>query len=163
RGPFERIELARLPHVRRPPRMPRGATSTALAGRSGGSAVSDWMSTASARVDDDGACAITGPCFMGLEVDETRLWAVVLAGGEGIRLRRLTRYVSGDLRPKQFARLLWGRSLLRQTLDRTKLNIPWTRTVVVAQQRHARYVGEEFAGLARPYVLMQPDDRGTAT
>ena len=33
---------------------------------------------------------------------------------------------------------------------------------MVAHQRHARYVAEEFAGLAGPHVLMQPADRGTA-
>jgi mannose-1-phosphate guanylyltransferase len=87
---------------------------------------------------------------------------VILAGGEGIRLQSLTQYVAGDMRPKQFARLLGGRSLLRQTLDRTGLSIPWARTAVVAHQRHARYVAEEFAGLAGPHVLMQPADRGTA-
>ncbi len=90
------------------------------------------------------------------------MWAVILAGGEGIRLQPLTQYVAGDLRPKQFVRLVGGRSLLRQTLDRTGLSIPWARTAVVAHQRHARYVAEELAGLAGPRVLMQPADRGTA-
>ena len=86
---------------------------------------------------------------------------MVLAGGEGIRLRPLTEYVSGDSRPKQFARLLGHRSLLRQTLERTALGIPWAGTVVVAHHRHAAYLAEEFAGRAEPHVLLQPDDRGT--
>jgi len=34
-------------------------------------------------------------------------WGVILAGGEGVRLRNLTRLVSGDDRPKQFCRLIW--------------------------------------------------------
>jgi mannose-1-phosphate guanylyltransferase len=88
-------------------------------------------------------------------------WAMVLAGGEGVRLRPLTEYVCGDSRPKQFARLLGPHSLLRQTLDRTALGIPWARTVVVAHRRHAEYLAEEFAGRAEPHVLLQPDDRGT--
>ena len=45
------------------------------------------------------------------------LWAVVLAGGEGVRLRPLVRRVCGDERPKQFVPLLGTRTLLRQTLD----------------------------------------------
>lgn len=89
------------------------------------------------------------------------IWAVVLAGGEGLRLRPLTEYVSGDSRPKQFARLVGHQSLLRQTLERTALGIPWARTVVVAHRSHAAYLAEEFAGLAEPRVLLQPDDRGT--
>ena len=31
------------------------------------------------------------------------VWAVVLAGGEGMRLRELTRHLYGDERPKQYA------------------------------------------------------------
>jgi mannose-1-phosphate guanylyltransferase len=88
-------------------------------------------------------------------------WAIVLAGGEGVRLRPLTEYVCGDARPKQFARLLGPHSLLRQTLERTALGIPWTHTVVVAHRRHTEYLAEEFAGHAPPHVLLQPEDRGT--
>ena len=42
-------------------------------------------------------------------------WAVLLAGGDGIRLQELTRRISGDSRPKQFCRLIAGRSLFEQT------------------------------------------------
>ena len=91
-------------------------------------------------------------------------WAIVLAGGEGQRLRTLTRFVCGDDRPKQFAPLLGGRSLLRQTLDRIGLAIPLARTLVVAHARDAAYLAQEFArDEPRPECLMQPEDRGTAT
>src|SRR5262249_60178228 len=56
------------------------------------------------------------------------LWAVVLAGGEGMRLRPLTRHLYGDERPKQFAAVVGARSLLRQTLDRVGLLVPPERT-----------------------------------
>jgi Nucleotidyl transferase len=32
-------------------------------------------------------------------------WAVILAGGDGVRLRPLSRLISGDDRPKQFCPL----------------------------------------------------------
>jgi mannose-1-phosphate guanylyltransferase len=89
------------------------------------------------------------------------VWAVVLAGGQGVRLRALTEYVCGDSRPKQFARLLGRHSLLRQTLERTALGIPWARTVVVAHRHHAGYLAAELGGRTDPYVLLQPEDRGT--
>jgi mannose-1-phosphate guanylyltransferase len=89
-------------------------------------------------------------------------WAVVLAGGEGRRLRSLTRYVCGDDRPKQFAPLLGRRSLLRQTLDRIRPRIPVARTVVVTRVRDAEYVTQEFARGEAPECLLQPEDRGTA-
>ena len=89
-------------------------------------------------------------------------WAVVLAGGEGRRLRPLVRRLHGEDRPKQYVKLLGPRTLLRQTLDRTELAIPFERTLVVTMSRHAGYLGEEFPGPDRPHLLVQPGDRGTA-
>src|SRR6267142_6637327 len=72
------------------------------------------------------------------------LWAVVLAGGEGVRLRPLVRRLLGDERPKQFCPLLGPRTLLRQTLDRVGRLIPPDRTVVVGMESHERYPAHEF-------------------
>jgi mannose-1-phosphate guanylyltransferase len=96
--------------------------------------------------------------------EATPPWAIVLAGGEGQRLRSLTRFVCGDDRPKQFAPLLGERSLLRHTLDRIGLRIPLSRTLVVTHARDAVYLDQEFArDEQRPECLVQPEDRGTAT
>src|SRR6185503_544870 len=90
-------------------------------------------------------------------------WGVVLAGGEGVRLRPLVRRVVGEERPKQYVKLLGPRSLLQQTLDRVALGISPHRTVVVTVRRHVDYITEEFRSAAEPpYVLVQPEDRGTA-
>jgi Nucleotidyl transferase len=94
--------------------------------------------------------------------DQQNCWAIVLAGGEGLRLRPLVRQVLGDDRPKQYVRLLGARTLLRQTLDRIGLAIPESRTLVVTVRHHAGYVAEEFAAAPRPAILVQPVDRGTA-
>jgi len=90
------------------------------------------------------------------------LWAVVLAGGEGTRLRPLVRHVCGDERPKQFSPLFGARTLLGQTLDRVGLQIPPERTVVVTLQAHARYVERDLGEKRHPHVLSQPENRGTA-
>jgi mannose-1-phosphate guanylyltransferase len=89
------------------------------------------------------------------------LWAVVLAGGEGTRLRPLVRHLCGDERPKQFSPLLGARTLLGQTLDRVGRLIPPERTVVVTLQAHARYMERELKEKPRPHVLSQPESRGT--
>lgn len=90
------------------------------------------------------------------------LWAIVLAGGEGLRLRALTREMYGVARPKQFATFTGSKSLLRQTLERVSLLVPPERIVVVTQASHARFLGAELAGLPAVHVLSQPSDRGTA-
>jgi mannose-1-phosphate guanylyltransferase len=90
------------------------------------------------------------------------LWGVVLAGGEGVRLRALSQRICGDDRPKQYVPLLGERTLLRQTLDRVALGIPPAQTAVVTLRTHARYFAEPWAGPERPHVLVQPADRGTA-
>jgi mannose-1-phosphate guanylyltransferase/ActR/RegA family two-component response regulator len=89
------------------------------------------------------------------------LWGVVLAGGEGRRLRPLVRHIHGEARPKQYATLVGTRTLLGRTLDRAALLVPAERRVLVTVRRHRRFLGDALAGRAAT-VLAQPSDRGTA-
>jgi mannose-1-phosphate guanylyltransferase len=91
-----------------------------------------------------------------------RFWAVVLAGGQGVRLRPLVEHVHRDARPKQFAILVGKRSLLRHTVDRVALSVPPERTVVVTTKAHARYFEAELSSGRSGRVLVQPLDLGTA-
>src|SRR5262245_15046138 len=93
---------------------------------------------------------------------DRRIWSVILAGGERMRLEPLTRFVCGDGWPKQYVRRLGARSLLQATVDRANVSIPLERTVIVSSRRHLRYLLEEFPGPEQPWMLMQPEDRGTA-
>jgi hypothetical protein len=75
----------------------------------------------------------------------TQAWAVVLAGGKRVRLSGLTRHVYGEDRPKQYAALTGGKSLLRQTLERVSVRIPSRRTVVVTMAAQQRQVVIDLA------------------
>ena len=90
-----------------------------------------------------------------------RTWAVVLAGGEGVRLRPLIRQIYGHDLPKQYAVLSGDRSLLEQTLDRVRLIVPPDRTLVVTMASHLRHLGRELRLGGDPQVIAQPQDRGT--
>jgi mannose-1-phosphate guanylyltransferase len=90
-------------------------------------------------------------------------WAIVLAGGEGTRVRPLVRHLHGDDRPKQYAALVGNCSLLRQTLARVERLVSPQQTVVVTMARQMPYMEAELAtAQRRPHLLAQPDDRGTA-
>ena len=52
-------------------------------------------------------------------------WAVLLAGGDGTRLRDLTVRIAGDDRPKQFCPIIGPESLLRQTRARLDPLFSW--------------------------------------
>jgi mannose-1-phosphate guanylyltransferase len=97
-----------------------------------------------------------------VNLDLGTLWSIVLAGGQGLRLRRLVRRIHGEERPKQFATVTSERSLLRETLERIALLAPCDRTVIVTRADHAHYLLEEGEGRRMPHVLEQPADRGTA-
>ena len=87
-------------------------------------------------------------------------WAVVLAGGKGMRLRGLTRHVYGEDRPKQYAVLTGGTSLLRQTLDRVRLCIPPERTVVVTMAGQGGYMRAELRHEPRPRMCSSSQRTG---
>jgi mannose-1-phosphate guanylyltransferase len=90
------------------------------------------------------------------------LWAVLLAGGDGIRLRDLTLKIVGDDRPKQFCPIVGAESLLRQTRARLDPLFSGDRQVFVVSCAHERYYSKELADARDSLVIAQPTNRGTA-
>ncbi len=89
-------------------------------------------------------------------------WGVILAGGDGMRLRPLTRLIAGDDRPKQFCPVLGRETLLGQTVRRVGAIIPPARTLLVVTRTHERYYAPLLADLGKLPLLSQPENRGTA-
>jgi mannose-1-phosphate guanylyltransferase len=89
-------------------------------------------------------------------------WGLILAGGEGARLRSLTRQISGDPRPKQFCKILDGETLLDRTRRRVDLVSRFDRQVIVVTRAHEAYYRDLLRELAPERLVVQPDSRGTA-
>jgi mannose-1-phosphate guanylyltransferase len=89
-------------------------------------------------------------------------WALILAGGDGTRLRRLTRRITGDARPKQFCPLLDGETLLDRTRRRVDLVARPDHQVVVVTRAHEPYYRALQRELAPGRLVVQPANRGTA-
>jgi len=89
-------------------------------------------------------------------------WAIVLAAGEGSRLRSLTKQAGGSGVPKQFCSLDGGPSLLERTLDRARRVVAPERVVVVVARQHWAWWRDGLPGVGPSNVVVQPANRGTA-
>jgi mannose-1-phosphate guanylyltransferase/mannose-6-phosphate isomerase len=92
-----------------------------------------------------------------------KLWGVVLAGGDGTRLKTLSRFISGDDRPKQFCALFGGETLLRQTRTRIAPAVPAEHTMFAVVKGHEPFYRKELAGVDESRIVVQPANRGTGT
>jgi mannose-1-phosphate guanylyltransferase len=98
---------------------------------------------------------------VGSVTSNQRRWGVILAGGDGVRLRPLTRLISGDDRPKQFCPIFGGRTLLGQTLQRSERTIAGEQLLVSLSGRHSKWYAQEERLLPSQRVV-QPANKGTA-
>jgi mannose-1-phosphate guanylyltransferase len=93
--------------------------------------------------------------------DQGNEWAVILAGGDGTRLKSLTRKIAGDERPKQFCSVLGATTLLEETQRRAALELARERTVYVVNREHEPYYGPILAHESSASLVIQPRNAGT--
>jgi mannose-1-phosphate guanylyltransferase len=88
--------------------------------------------------------------------------AVILAGGEGVRLSSFTRELYGHHLPKQFCPLFGGKTLLEETMRRVSLFVPPSQTITVLNRAHKRFFSPLLNATDYRNLLIQPENRGTA-
>lgn len=89
-------------------------------------------------------------------------WALILAGGEGSRLRSLTRRITGQECPKQFCSIIGPQSLLAQAQRRARLVVDPARTLLVLTRAHEPFYAPLIRNARTDTILVQPVGRGTA-
>jgi mannose-1-phosphate guanylyltransferase len=89
-------------------------------------------------------------------------WALILAAGDGSRLRALTTKPCGTAVPKQFCSLHGGRSLLEDAVARANALTPTDTLCAVVAQQHREWWTEQLARLPAENVIVQPRNLGTA-
>lgn len=95
-------------------------------------------------------------------LSHTNNWALVLAAGDGARLRALTTKPCGTSVPKQFCSLNGGRTLLEEAVARAGSLIARERTCAIVAQQHREFWTEQLMHLPTRNVIVQPRNRGTA-
>lgn len=95
------------------------------------------------------------------EVSRGNRWGVILAGGDGTRLQKLTRLICGDDRPKQFCPLFGDDTLLDQTRKRAEKIIPSEQILFPLTRSHRTFYLQE-PGVRRTQRIIQPVNKGTA-
>jgi mannose-1-phosphate guanylyltransferase len=89
-------------------------------------------------------------------------WVMVLAAGEGSRVRALTRDLHGNPAPKQFSSVDGKTTLLGSTLQRARRIAPSENIVTIVAAEHERWWRSELMDFPQDNIIVQPENRGTA-
>lgn len=91
---------------------------------------------------------------------EAGRWALLLAAGDGTRLRELTE-AHGVSAPKQYCAVGGERTLLELACERAHRVVPATNVLAVVAEGHRRFWRRDLAGFGDRSILVQPSNRGT--
>ncbi len=97
------------------------------------------------------------------ETDAINRCAIVLAAGDGIRLRSFVEKLRGDALPKQYVHLIGNRSMLEMAFRRTQKLIPQQRQFAVVSESHFNYteVAQQLSAYPQVHVVVQPANKDT--
>ena len=96
-------------------------------------------------------------------VSNDPLCGIVLAGGEGKRLRPFVHLLRKDLLPKQYVNFIGSRSMLEHTINRAGKIIPSERLFTVINEAHLSFPEVQRQIWKRPAqtMVVQPENRET--
>jgi len=89
------------------------------------------------------------------------LWGLVLAGGDGERLKDFVRTRLNSERPKQFCTFHGTRSMLGNTLERVRRQIAPQRIIVSINSRHIDFARPDLGDLSEDNIIIQPENKDT--
>lgn len=94
--------------------------------------------------------------------DRKDIWAIILAAGDGTRLKSLTTDSQGIIIPKQFCAFKSSKSMLAHALVRAERVVSRDHIVPVVAAQHREWWEPELATLPNDNIVIQPQNRGTA-
>jgi mannose-1-phosphate guanylyltransferase len=94
--------------------------------------------------------------------ERSGLWSIVLAGGEGQRVRPLVERWLKRHQPKQYCAFMGRRSMLEHTLERADIMVAPEKHRIVINRAHADYALPQLSDRPDSSIIMQPANRDTA-
>ncbi len=89
-------------------------------------------------------------------------WSIILAGGDGERIKPLIMRWLGRHKPKQYCTFIGNRSMLEHTIDRAEKLSGLERTVAVVARSHRMDAWQQFRRYSSGTIIEQPLNRDTA-
>ena len=89
-------------------------------------------------------------------------WSIILAGGNGERLKPMVQRWLGRHRPKQYCTFIGTRSMFQHTLDRSDRIVPPERRVAIIARDHRDEAWPQLSSRPKGRVILQPSNRETA-
>jgi mannose-1-phosphate guanylyltransferase len=98
------------------------------------------------------------------DVNKDHRWALILAAGDGSRLRALTTQPCGTPVPKQYCSLHGGQSLIEDAIRRAQSQVAADHVCAIVAQQHHRWWStvDALTQLPARNLIVQPRNRGTA-
>jgi mannose-1-phosphate guanylyltransferase len=96
-----------------------------------------------------------------MTVHSQSTWAVVLAAGDGTRLRALTTDRAGTSTPKQYCSLFGESTLIHDAVQRARTVVAPDRVCAVVAAQHSQWWEPALASLPAENVIVQSRNRGT--